>query len=72
MVHQSITLAGTTTAYTLTYADINAPDAGLFNVSAAYVELNFRVRLTVYCGGAPFEFEVTTSPFEDVRKTFAV
>lgn len=72
MTHQSITLAGTTTGYTLTYTDINTPDAGVFNVNTAYVELNFRVRLTTYCNGAPFEFEMTSSPYEEVRKTFPV
>lgn len=70
--HLGVTLAGTTTGFTLQYADIIPPDVAVFSSSTAYSELKFRVRAVFYCGGSPFEFEFTPSPYGNARRTFTV
>lgn len=55
--HQSVTLTGITTGFTLQWFDYIAPTTSVTS-SVATVTLNFRVRQVFYCGGAPFEWNL--------------
>lgn len=68
--HLSVTLEGTTLGYTLTYTDLLPPSGVIVSPVSAYMELNFQVRLTFYCGGAPFELPITPSGGGIANKPF--
>lgn len=67
--HLSVTLAGTTTGFTLQYTDV-LPPVLYYDYNSAYTDLKFRVRAVFYCGGNPFEFPFTPSPYGQSRKIF--
>lgn len=55
--HQSVTLAGISTGFTLQWVDTIAPATSVTS-SVATITLNFRVRSVFYCGGFPFEWNL--------------
>ncbi|MBB6270581.1 hypothetical protein HDF26_001008 [Pedobacter cryoconitis] len=70
IVHQSVTLAGYTTGFTLTYTDVLPPNGIVVGPTTAYMELNFSLRLTFNCVGNPYDVPIY-SPGEGIaKKTF--
>lgn len=56
--HLGVILAGITPGFTLQWTDY-LPPATSFTTYLATITLNFRVRTVFYCGGAPFEYDLT-------------
>lgn len=72
--HLGVSVAGVLTGFTYQWID-TTPPATTVTPSVATITLNFRIRRLLYCGGAPFEWDIkftdgTTQGF--AQKSFQV